>query len=74
MYSTQSEGKSIVAERFFSTLKGKIYIKMTANNSKSYLSYLNELVDEYNNTYNYSIGKKLIQADYSALTEEIKTS
>ena len=28
---------------------------MTANGSKSYLSYLNKVVDEYNNTYHHSI-------------------
>ena len=48
---------------------------MTANNSKSYLGYLNKLVDEYNNTYYHrSIGKNPIHADYSALTEKIKLS
>ena len=31
---------------------------MAANDSKSYLSYLNELVDQYNNTYHHSIIKK----------------
>ena len=31
---------------------------MAANNSKSYLPYLNKLVDQYNNTYHHSIGKK----------------
>ena len=31
---------------------------MTANNSKSYFSYLNKLVDQYNNTYHHSINKK----------------
>ena len=30
---------------------------MTATDSKAYLSYLNELVDEYNNTYHHSINK-----------------
>ena len=44
---------------------------MTANNSKSYLVYLNKLVDEYNNTYHHSIDKKPIDADYSALTEKL---
>ena len=39
---------------------------MTANDSKSYLSYLNKLVDQYNNTYYHSI-KETINADYSAL-------
>ena len=31
---------------------------MTANDNKSYLPYLNELVDQYNNTYHHSIKKK----------------
>ena len=45
---------------------------MTANDSKSYLSYLNKLVDEYNTTYHHSIGKKPVNADYSALSAEIE--
>ena len=28
---------------------------MTANNSKSYLNYLNKSVDQYNNTFHHSI-------------------
>ena len=63
MYSTHNEGKSVIAEKFIKTLKAKIYKKMTANDSKSYLSYLNKVVDQYNNTY-YSINKKPIIADY----------
>ena len=43
---------------------------MAANNSKSYLSYLNKLVDQYNNTYHHSINKKPINADYPALTKK----
>ena len=35
---------------------------MTANNSKFYLSYLNKIVDEYNDAYHRSIGKKPIDA------------
>ena len=31
---------------------------MTADDSKSYLPYLNDLVDLYNNTYHHSINKK----------------
>ena len=45
---------------------------MSANDSKSYLRYLNKLVDEYINISHHSVGKKLIDADYSALSEEIK--
>ena len=39
---------------------------------KSYLAYLNKLVDQYNNTYYHSVDKKPINVDYSALTEKIK--
>ena len=38
MYATHNESKPVIAERFIKTLKTKIYKKMTANNSKSYLS------------------------------------
>ena len=47
---------------------------MTANHRKSYLPYLNKLVDEYNNTYHHSISNKLINADYSALTGNIENT
>ena len=47
---------------------------MTANDSKSYFPYLNQLVDEHNNTYHHSINKKPIKADCSALTEKIETN
>ena len=35
---------------------------------------MNKLVDEYNDTYHRSIGKKPINANYSALIEEIETN
>ena len=47
---------------------------MIAKRSKSYFSYLNKLVDQYNNTYHHSIGEKLINADYTVLTEKIETN
>ena len=72
MYSTHNEGKSVVADRFIRTLKSKIYEKMTANDKKSYVGYLNKLVEEYNNTYHRSIGKKPIDANYSAFSKEIE--
>ena len=72
--STHHEGKSVIAERFIKTLKAKIYKKMTAYDTKSYLPYLNKLVNQYSNTYHHLIDKKPINADYSALTENIKTN
>ena len=47
---------------------------MTSNESKSYLSYSNKLVDQYNNTFHHSINKKPINADYSVLNEKIETN
>ena len=47
---------------------------MTANDSKSYLSYLNKLVDQSNNTYHHSISKKPINTNYSAVTEKTETN
>ena len=38
---------------------------MTANNSRSSLANLNNLVDQYNNAYHSSFGKESIDADYS---------
>ena len=60
MYSTHNEGKSVIAEKFIKTLKANIYKKMTANDSQSYLTYLNKLVDQYNNTNHHSIKKNLL--------------
>ena len=47
---------------------------MTSTDRKSFLGYLNILVDEYSNTYHHSIGKTPIDADYSALTEKNETT
>ena len=47
---------------------------MTAKDSKSYLRYLNKLVDQYKNTYRYSVHKKPINADYPALTQNIESN
>ena len=56
---------------FIRTLKSKIFLQVTADASNSYLDYLDSLIDEYNNTYHHFVGKKLVDADYSTLPEEI---
>ena len=71
IYSTHNEDKSVIAKMFVKTLKSKIYRNMTANDSKSYLIYLNKLIDQYNNAYHHSVNKKSINDDYSALTERL---
>ena len=72
MYSTHNEGKSVIAERFIKTLKAKIYKKMAANDGKSYLPYLNKLLDQYKNNYHHSVNKKPINAEKSALTKKLR--
>ena len=57
MYSTHSEGKSVVAETFIKIL--------------SWLFQL--IIDEYNNTDHNSFGKKPVDADYSAMSEKTKS-
>ena len=51
MYSIQSEGKSVAAERFIRTLKNKIYKYMTSISKNVYIDKLDDIVNEYNNTY-----------------------
>ena len=58
MYLTYNEGKSEVAERLIRTLKRKINEKMTTRNSHFYLDHSHKLVDECNNTYHHSSGRK----------------
>ena len=58
MYSTYNERKSVVAERFIRTLKNKIYKHMTASSKNVYFDVLDDLVDEYNNTYHKTIKMK----------------
>ena len=74
MYSTHNEGKFVTTERFIKTWKGKIYKKMTTYDGKSFLPYLNKLVDQYSNKFHHSINKKPINTDYSALTEKIESN
>ena len=51
MYSTQNEGKYVVAERFIRTLKTKIYKYMTSVSKNVYIDKLDDIVNKCNNTY-----------------------
>ena len=51
MYSTHSEGKSVVAERYIRTLKKTIHKYMTSISKNVYIDKLDDIVNEYNNTY-----------------------
>ena len=60
MYSINNEGKSVVAKRFIRTLKNKIYKCMTSISKNMYIDELDDIVDEYNNTYYRTIKMKPI--------------
>ena len=55
MYSAHNEGKSVVAERFIRTLKSKISKYMTSISKNVYIDKLDDIVDEYNNTFHTTI-------------------
>ena len=59
MYSTHNEEKSVVAERFIGTLK-KNYKYMTSISKNVYIDKLDDIGDEYNNTYHTTIKMKPI--------------
>ena len=58
MYSIHNEGKSVVTERYIRTLKTKIYKYMTSISKNVYIKKLDDIVDEYNNTYHRTIKMK----------------
>ena len=55
MYSIHNEGKSVFAERFIRTLKSKIYKYLTSISKNVYIDTLDDIVNEYNNTYHRTI-------------------
>ena len=58
MYSTHNEGKSVVAERFVRNLKTKIYKYMTSISKNVYINILDDVVNEYKNTYHRTTNMK----------------
>ena len=60
MYSTHNERKSAVAERFITTLKNKTYKYMTSISKNVYIDKLDDIVNEYKNTYHRAIKMKAI--------------
>ena len=58
MYPIHNEGKSVVAEISIRTLKTKSYKYMTSVSKNVYIDKLDDIVDEYNNTYHRIIKMK----------------
>ena len=66
IYSTNNEEKFVVAERFFRTLKTKIYKYMTSVWKNVYIDKLDDIVNEYNNTYHRTIKMKPVDVNDNA--------
>ena len=58
LFTTESEKKASIVERFNRTMKGRTYKYFTANNTYRYIDVLQSLVDGYNNTRHRSIKMK----------------
>ena len=71
MYSTPNEGKSVAAERFIRTLKIK-FKYMTSKSKNVYIDKLDDIVDEYNNTYHRTIKMKPVDVKTSTYIESSK--
>ena len=58
MYSTHYKGKSVIADRFITTLKNKNYNYLTSISKNVYMDKLGDTVNKYNNTYHSTIEMK----------------
>lgn len=55
LYSTESDKKAAIAERFIKELKKMIYLYLDKNQTNRYIDVLPDIVKSYNNTYHSSI-------------------
>ena len=69
MFSTWSEGKSTVAERFIRTLKNKILKHMTAVSKNVYFDALDDIVNIYNNTVHRIVKMKPVDITSDSYAE-----
>jgi hypothetical protein len=56
LYSTYSNNKSVVVERFNRTLKTSMFKMFTKNNNRIWVDILPQLIDDYNNKIHSTIG------------------
>ena len=71
-YSTHNEGKSVVAERFITTLKNKIYKNITSISKNVYIDKLDDIVNKYDNTYHRTIKMKPVDIKPSTYLDSSK--
>jgi len=66
-FTTHSEIKMALCERFIRTLRLKIYKYLTANLTHRYINVLQQIVENYNNTKHSSIGMSPNQVKKSSI-------
>ena len=71
IYSKDNEGKSVIAERFFRTLKNKSYKYMTSISNNENINTL-DIVNKYNNTYHNTTKMKPINVKSSTYIDSSK--
>ena len=74
MYSIHKEGKSVVVERFIRTLNTKIYKYMTSISDNVYIDKLDDIVNEYNNTYHRVIKMKPVDVKDNTYIDSMQCS
>lgn len=62
LYSTFSESKSVVVERFNRTIKDAIYRHFTADNTNNWINYYPTFLEEYNNRVHSTIKMSPVEA------------
>ena len=72
MYSEHNEEKSVIAERFATTLKNKIYKCMASVSKNVYIDKLDDIVTKYNNTYHGTIKMKPIDVKLKTYIDSSK--
>jgi hypothetical protein len=61
-YSTYSEHKSVVVERFNRSLKEMMWKRFTAENTRNWIDMVDDLMKKYNNRIHSTIGMTPVQA------------
>ena len=69
MYSTYNKGKSVVAERFIKTLRNKIFKHMAIVSKSVYFDFLDNIVKNYNNTFQRTMKMKYIDVKSTSYVE-----
>ena len=73
MYLTHIEGESVIAEIFIRNLKNRTYKHMTAVSKTVYIGKLDDIVNEYNNTYHRTIKIRPIEDEDNTYIDSILT-